>query len=191
LSQPASHDSADDIVMAEVVHNTSPRLPQAAEQFGVPRRFGIGTILVVIGAASVLLAFLVACGVPAPAVFSLVAFLALVALGQAILFRGTNPRLASIVSGAIICPVYAIGAAVVFSTIVENARRRDDLYCTAVAIAILGSLFGYLAGGVVGGIFLIMDRWEQHFGRKVVKEHFDPFAPEDRAAKAAPEIRPD
>lgn len=139
------------------------------------------------GAASILLAFLVAWGVPAPAVFHLVAFLALIAFGQAILYGGTNPRRASIVAGAIICPVYAIGAGLLFLAMTGNFREIGEIFISAICFSVMGPFFGYLAGGVVGGIFLIMDRWEQQFGRKVVAEHFDPFAPVNRPGKEVPE----
>ena len=133
------------------------------------------------GAASVLLAFLVTWGVSAPAVFHLVAFLALIAFGQALLCRGIDPRRASIIAGAIICPVYALVAAVLFCATTENSHRILEIVTSAIVFSVMGPLFGYLAGGVVGGIFLIMDRWEQQFGRKIVVESFDPFAPENRA----------
>jgi hypothetical protein len=158
----------------------------------VPRRFGIGTILIVMGAAAVLLAFLVVCGVPAPFVFHLVGFLAVIAFAQAILYRGTNPRRASIAAGAIICPVYAITAGIILMALTDDLNGRIDIFIYVIFVSVLGSLFGYLAGGVVGGIFLIMGYWEQRFGKEVIAVHFDPFAPKkDRAANAAPEWGPD
>jgi hypothetical protein len=134
----------------------------------------------------VLLAFLVAVGVPAWAVFHLVGFLTLIAFAQAILYHGTNPRRASVVAGAIICPIYAILAGIVVAALTKDLNRQIDIPIYVVFVSVLGSLFGYLAGGVVGGIFLIMDRWEQRFGHEAVNWHFDPFSPEDRTTIAAP-----
>jgi MFS family permease len=184
VSQPATHDSPYDFKSEQEFRQRMLPQAQVVEQFGVPRRFGIGTILIVMGAASVLLAFLVACGVPAPFVFHLVGFLALIAFAQAILYRGKNPRRASIVAGAIVCPVYAITASIILMALTDDLNGRIDIPIYAIFVSVLGSLFGYLAGGVVGGIFLIMDQWEQRFGHEVVVLHFDPFAPKDRSAKA-------
>lgn len=162
-----------------VAAQTSP-----AEQFGVPRRFGIGTILVVMGASSVLLAFLVAWGVSAPMVFLLVAFLAVVGLGQAFFFRGTNPRLASVLTGALFCPIYTIGLMTYLSYSRKYGPPAEEVILGFMFSLVLGPLFGYLGGGVVGGIFLIMDRWEQKFGRKMPALHYDPFAPDEVSIKA-------
>jgi hypothetical protein len=186
LNQPILHSTPLELEAEPTDRAASPRA-KVAEQFGAPRRFGIGTMLVVMGAASVLLAALVAWGVREVVVFHLVAFLALIACAQAILFRGSNPRRASIVAGAILCPVYAIGAAVIFSSQTQNTRRIEEMFVFALIFSVMGPLFGYLAGGVVGGIFLMMDRWERKFGRKIVAENFDPFAPQAEGEKIGSE----
>ena len=154
------------------------------QQFGAPRRFGIGSILVVMAAASMLLAYLISWGVPGGVVLHIIGFTTLIGFAQSILYKGSNPRLASIVGGLVLCPVYLAGV-FIFIVITQPAGRLSGLdggaglLCTWMASFLFGPLFGYLSGGIVGGIFLVMDRWEKNFGRQEEStKSFDPFAPD-------------
>ena len=89
-------------------------------QTGVPRRFGVAVMLVVTTMYAVLFAAIrtwvvvATLGPPAPAIIAalfvvIVGFFTIVGLSQAILFKGRNPRWASIVTGTILGPPAAMG----------------------------------------------------------------------------------
>src|SRR5690606_7115579 len=107
---------------------------QGAEQFGVPRRFGIGTILIVLAAASLLLAVLMAMGAHPLVVLCLIGFLVILAAGQALLFGGKDPRRASAVTGA---AVGFIVPGIVMLVGVIQTGIRSFLYSYGIGIGFL------------------------------------------------------
>jgi hypothetical protein len=157
----APDDPSPEIILAELAEPPAER-PAGGEPFGVPfgvpRRFGIGTILVVTTAFGLLLSLLQGLGAPPGVVWFVIVFVSLVGLGQMLLFGAKQPRMASIVVGAICLPLMTFATAVFFS---PRGVRAEEAACTTIAAAIFGALFGYLAGGVVAGVFLIMDGVEQ------------------------------
>jgi hypothetical protein len=153
----APDDPSPEIILAELAEPPAER-PAGNEPFGVPRRFGIGTILVVTTAFGLLLSLLQALGAPPGVVWFVIVFISLVGLGQMLLFGAKQPRLASIVVGAICLPLMTF-ATLVFSS--PRGVHGEEAACTTIAAAIFGGGFGYLAGGVVAGVFLVMDAVEQ------------------------------
>ena len=151
-----------EIVLAELAEPAAEQPPAdhpaGNEPFGVPRRFGIGTILVVTTAFGLLLSLLQALGAPPGVVWFVIVFISLVGLGQMLLFGAKQPRLASIVVGAVCLPLMTF-ATLVFSS--PRGVHGEEAACTTIAAAIFGGGFGYLAGGVVAGVFLVMDAVEQ------------------------------
>ncbi|HUY31544.1 MAG TPA: hypothetical protein VMV69_02100 [Pirellulales bacterium] len=149
-----------EIVNAELVE-PSRQPPASLAPYGVPRRFGIGTIMVVTAAFAGLLALLRSLGAPPIVVGILVAYVSLVGLGQAVLFRGRRPRLASIVTGAV-CLVLLGVVAIAGKGIPLPGRgfsmsAMASLLCAVIWGVPFGAMCGYLAGGVVAGVFLVMD----------------------------------
>ena len=70
-------------------------------QVGVPRRFSIGTLMILVTAFAVLFSLLKVLHAP-PTVFAGISiFFAWIAACQVLLFKGKNPRLASIVGGLV------------------------------------------------------------------------------------------
>lgn len=127
---------------------------QTSDLYSAPRRFDLATIFVVTAAFSLLLGGLTALDAH-PAVMVVVAsLLAIVAATQA-LFRGVaNPRGISIVTGAV--------AYTFMSWIIWLSMRRvfpNSFFVVTVLNGILGGAFlGYLAGTLVGGVFLVADK---------------------------------
>lgn len=146
-----------EIIFAELAEPPANH-PDDNEPFGVPRRFGIGTILVVTTAFGLLLSLLQALGAPPGVVWFVIAFVSLVGLGQMLLFGAKQPRMASIVVGAICLPLMTF-ATFVFAS--PRGADSEEAVCVTFAAAIFGGGFGYLAGGVVAGVFLVMDGVEQ------------------------------
>ena len=140
-----------------------------AEAAGVPRRFGVGVLLILVTFFSVLFAFL-RCVDSRPEVAAIVGVLFVgVAAGQSLLFGGKNPRGASLLIGAVLFPLEVLGLAVyqmivgqvgrgsIAESIVEGESIVVGLICTVPG----GAVLGYLAGVLTAGIFLTMD----HFGK--------------------------
>ncbi len=147
------------------IDDAASRKPSPAP-VGVPRRFAVGTLMVIVTMYSVLFAFLTSLGAN-PVVFGVVAgFFTGVGVGQVVLFRGNRPRDASFVGGALLCP--AILLVGLFADILfgPSALSREDVDIRMIAqllsimaySAILGAPLGYLAGCATASVFFVMDR---------------------------------
>ena len=126
-----------------------------AEVASVPRRFGVGVLMILMTAFAVLFAVMKTCGAP-PEVFMIIAVLFLaVTLGQILLFQGKHPRRASAVAGAVTFPLEMLCLAI-FST-----GWRDNLLPDVFMFAASGALCGYVAGCVMASIFLVQERFRR------------------------------
>jgi hypothetical protein len=99
-------------------------------------------------------------------------FFALVTIGQAVLFGGKKPRQASIVVGTALAFLAALIG------IHRNASTGYPLWylCAMVLISLIfGAIAGYLAGGLIAGIFLVLDRVERR--RDASAQHQSPSLP--------------
>ena len=128
---------------------------------GFPRRFGMGVLMLLVTLSAVLFSALrtMGAGVEIFAVIS--TMFAAVALGQLFLFRGRYPRAASIWVGSCFFPLQLIALCLwMFYT---TGYRSPSLVELLVFLGVLlfsiplGAGFGYLSGGLVGGVFLILD----------------------------------
>ncbi len=140
-------------------------------QTGVPRRFGVAVMLVVTTMYAVLFAAIrtwvvvATLGPPAPAIIAalfvvIVGFFTIVGLSQAILFKGRNPRWASIITGTILGPPAAMGVMLLASAPGLNSvdKLLAGLICGLPLWLALGGCFGYLAGGLIAGVFLLFNK---------------------------------
>ena len=134
----------------------------ANQPFGVPTRFGIGTLLVVTAAYGALLALLRALDWDPRAIVWMVVFVSLVGLGQMLLFGSRRPREASLLAGAVCLPAITI-----FTLIVHRVEGQapQESGCVLISALFFGAPAGYLAGGVVAGVFLMMDAVQRWLGR--------------------------
>jgi hypothetical protein len=89
-------------------------------------------------------------------------FITIVGVGQALLFGGRKPRLASMVSGAAISLLLSM-ALWVFP---PRLMPREYLMIMMVWYLIVGGLLGYVAGVLVGGVFLVADYVRRLFERQ-------------------------
>lgn len=126
---------------------------------GVPRRFGVGTLLVITAMYAVLFAVLRAISLP-PIFFVFYAlFFTAVGLGQMLLFQGKQARRASAYVGAgfsLVASFLCYGAARVW----ELSSSLSHLFFPIdPLVAVLGGMLsGYLVGVLIAGVFLVMDR---------------------------------
>ena len=82
-----------------------------------------------------------------------------VAVGQTLLLGGRDPRKASILVGAVLLPVICIGIFFSKGHALTLGWMRG-LILWAFFGTIGGAIFGYLAGTLVAGVFLVLKRME-------------------------------
>jgi hypothetical protein len=122
--------------------------------YAVPRRFDLATIFVVTAAFSLFFTGLTLIGAIPGIKLILGGVLVVVAAAQALLLKVANPRGVSIVAGAV--------AYTLFSWIAWSINRyaffiNSFLFVTVINGVVLGTFLGYLAGVLVGGVFLVAD----------------------------------
>jgi len=162
--------TAEDVVL-EVVdegryHGRSGRPALASwdsEAAGVPRRFGMAIVLLIMAMYAVLFAAMKLLNAP-PAVFIVIAVLFTgVGLGQMLLFGGRYPRAASVWIGACLFPLEVLVASIYVAN--TEGSRGDVLdfiapmLCFLVFSIPLGAAMGYMAGGLTAGVFLLIERY--------------------------------
>jgi hypothetical protein len=133
---------------------SSLRKDELGPQVGLPRRFGIGTAMLLTALFAVVFATMKTLDTP-PALFAGIAvFVAGVAACQAILYRGKNPRKASFVGGYLVGGAIWVAVAVCGIFVWHSKEIGAILAGLFMTVALFGGPLGYLAGGVVAGIFL-------------------------------------
>lgn len=153
-----SGEEAQDSRRAEIPHHFLPTVEYdvPSPQVGMPRRFSIGTMMIITFFFALLFGVLKMLGVPPMAFVAITLFVAGVAACQAILYGGKNPRKASIVGGIVIFGVLFLLAALVAGYREGNVFRYITLSpCTIFSVVFAGGLLGYAAGGLVAAIFLV------------------------------------
>ena len=121
----------------------------------VPRRFSVGTMMILVTACAVLLGVLKSAGVP-PLVFATVAvFIGGVGACQVLMFKGTDPRRASFYGGMITFGVLAVVAAMAAGCLADWEAAIACVFWGGILAFILGGPLGYAAGCLVAAIFLV------------------------------------
>jgi hypothetical protein len=146
------------IIMATLVESPFRRKPSPAP-VGVPRRFSIGTMMILVTAFAMLFGVLKMFNVPPIAFAAISIFIGGVAACQSLLFQGKMPRLASFVGGIV---MYGLIAAVTVVLAFFTYRGRfgiRDVWPTLFEVGTLGAFFagplGYCVGCFVAAIFLV------------------------------------
>lgn len=125
-----------------------------SDLYSAPRRFDLATIFVVTAAFSLLLGGMSALDAPPVVMVVVASMLGTVATTQALFRDIANPRGISIVTGAV--------AFTVMCWIIMASTRyflpRSFFVNTFIFGIPGGAFFGYLAGTLVGGIFLVADK---------------------------------
>ena len=142
-----------DPIIAEVV--------RSRRVYSAPRRFDLATLFVVMIVYACLLGLFVGVGVPDEVMFSILGFLTAVAISQPALFGGNMPRLSSVIVGGVALPLIFT----MFSIFKLHHRMSSmDILLGGASCVPLGASFGYLAGAMVGGVFLVADLVRQGRG---------------------------
>jgi hypothetical protein len=123
---------------------------------GVPRRFGMGILMLMMTMYALLFSAMQLLKTP-PEVFATVAILFTgVGLGQMALYGGRYPRAASIWVGACLFPLEIIVLLCI------GIDSEGGLACLLIISPVLGAFFGYLAGGLTAGVFLLLEKYGKH-----------------------------
>jgi len=157
-----------------------PSIRPGRKQTGVPRRFGMGVLLVITTMYAVLFAALQrfppeAQGYPHEVFLAVVAFFTGVGVAQTVLYHGRNPRRASIISGIVLGGLIALVTALIEVHLHAGWFHRYWWYYLTVWIllptaggTLLGGPLGYLAGGLIAGVFLLFNKWQPPLGDEEV-----------------------
>jgi hypothetical protein len=137
---------------------------RAGGTFGAPRRYSLATIFIVTGAFAALLGILRGVGTRPGVIGAIVALLLMVGVAQAAMFGGRQPRLASILAG-IVWWLGVIASLMLGSRIVYGRQTLFDLFMTSACSFPLALAFGYAGGGVVAGVFMLLDFVEKGVAR--------------------------
>ena len=133
---------------------------------GVPRRFGVFLMMLMVTLYAVLFSVLTMLRA-STLVFVLLALLFTgIGIGQAVLFGGRYPRAASIWVGSILVPIEACVFFVCqLDTPYPGAWQRIDILLVTFLYGIpFGAVFGYLFGTLTAGGFWLVDRYEKRRG---------------------------
>jgi hypothetical protein len=130
-------------------------------EYMVPQRFGMSAILGMMTALALLFALLRALDAH-PAIYLFFGSLGLV-ISTAQMLNNARPRVASVVAGAILVPL-------MWAVLLAMDRRGPPLLaiaCIAIVATPVGAFLGYAAGTVAAGVFLVMDRLERWWTRRL------------------------
>jgi hypothetical protein len=129
--------------------STPPHHDPTPDIFSVARRFDMATVLVAMLGYSLLFGGMLMLDAWPSLIALFGAFFAFVAVGQAFAIRSGRPREASIIAGAIFWFFVACG-------LLTQAPLDPCMFVSAMFTAtVAGPIAGYLAGTLVGGVFLI------------------------------------
>jgi hypothetical protein len=149
-----------------------------ADVASVPRRFGVGVLLILMTAFAVLFAGMRTFGAQ-PELFIVIAGLFFaVTLGQILLFEGKQPRKASIICGAIAFPVTMVGLSVYWNS--QSPARFDGAAAFAGVVMSVpgGAILGYLAGCLMAGVFFAQESYRRR-SKPPLEIQFRPFTAAD------------
>jgi hypothetical protein len=145
--------------------NCVPPTKPSPKIYSAPRHFDLATIFAVTSAYSLLFGAMSGLRFPPIACVTVAGFISLVGVGQAMLYGGKQPRKASALAGAII---YAVVQSVMIyaSSIPQSAPSTSILMLLVFAQGLIaGAICGYIAGVMVGGIFLVADNLRKYLYR--------------------------
>ncbi|TWU04478.1 hypothetical protein [Stieleria varia] len=125
--------------------------------FSFPRRFDLASLLAISTGYSLLFAAVHLLDGGVYVGFAIGGFLATVAIAQAVLMGGKKPREASVIAGG----VYSLTVIVVGAAFAGEFGM--ELMCAIVGGLFWGPPAGYLAGTLVGGVFLVADALRRMF----------------------------
>jgi hypothetical protein len=137
---------------------------------GMPRRFSIGTLMILIALFGILFAILKICNSP-PFLFAIIGiYFVVIGASQAVLFKGKKPRTASIiVGGTFAFVIYIIMSIWITHVPVAQLKTLKDV----IIVIFLGCFFGYISGCLFASIFLVREREKESAENDDLQSTFD------------------
>jgi putative addiction module component (TIGR02574 family) len=149
-------------ILAKRSQSANPPTTTSQKLYSAPRRFDLYTIMIVTAAYAILLSGLSALRYPPVVSCYVAAFFTLVAIGQALLFGGSRPRPASVYTGMVAWFLGTFG----YVFLDPHFDFFSFLPAGIVFSLLFGGILGYIAGVLVGGVFLVADVLRQRYGRE-------------------------
>lgn len=133
-------------------------MPEKGERIaGVPRRFSMARLLLLVTFFAILFATMQLLGASKYFFAAFTLLVIGVGLAQAVLFGGKNPRGASMLAGAILTPTMVTGTILVKEW-AERGSVMDDDYVRAIWAGVMCLWFapciGYFVGCLIAAVFL-------------------------------------
>jgi hypothetical protein len=148
-----------------------------AKVYSAPRRFDLATIFVVTLAYSLLLGAMSAMTFPPVASLFVAGFVSLVGIGQAVLFGGARPRTSSVLVGIVLYVCAMLGVWILGG---QRMYPTELMLIMASYSLVGGAILGYLAGALVGGVFLVAEKIRVRYSRPATETTEDqPGADQD------------
>ncbi len=146
-----------------IVKNRSRSRPVAESKlYFAPRRFDLFTIMIVTAAYAILLSLMSALRFTPVQSCYVAIFVTVVAIAQALLSGLSMPRAVSVYSGMV---AFFVGT--ISYTFIEPRFDLFEAIPAAIVFSLIfGSVLGYLAGVMVGGVFLVADALRNRYGQK-------------------------
>ena len=132
--------------------------------YGAQRVFDLFTLMAITLAFALLFGAMKALDASPEVFFGVTSFVTFVGIGQMLLFGGKSPRLASLVGGPLALLLTTVSLAIWYGRWASTAT---------ICSLIFGVPAGYLAGGMVAGVFLIADSLRARFTRPTVENEKD------------------
>ena len=137
-------------------------------EVGVPRRMSVAATFVLTASFAALFRLLVLVGADQTWTAVICILMGAVALGQMLLFQGTKPRFASLLTGGVITPLLFVLLLLDESTTRWSTWRLtapgifDRPATVAVGLALssmVGAVFAYVIGGLTAGVFYSLGKF--------------------------------
>ncbi len=144
-------------------------------EVGVPNRFGVGTLLTISTMYAVLFALWRLLGGSLRFLVWVTLFFSAIGLGQMLLYKGRQPRKASVVVGAYVYPFMFIGF--IIQKAIDDGQyiTNEDLSDVGLIVIFfvylflfsipVGMILGYLAGLLIAAHFFVIDKWRNRRAR--------------------------
>jgi hypothetical protein len=129
---------------------------------GLPRRFGIRGMLIMMTLAAFLMGLLRGCGASGSVYFMVITFVTGTLVGQVLLFQGRSPMKAAMWTGGVLLPGLSLALLLFWNAAAQTTQSAQGAFvmgclCMCAGLAPVGAILGAVSGTVAGGLYLIAE----------------------------------